>query len=75
VRCLLFFALHPTPSMDLWLVLKAGISQVIILQDTSEEALKSTEKKHNPTAGKEGLFKGVHLSLGFGVRDPNDMVC
>lgn len=61
--------------MDLWLVLKAGISCDIILQDTSEEALKSTAKKHKPIAGKEGLIKDVHLSLGFGVKDPNNTDC
>ena len=61
--------------MDLWLVLKAGISWDIILQDTSEEALKSTAKKHNPIAGKEGLNKDVHLSVGFGVKVPNHTDC
>lgn len=48
-----------TLSTDLWLVLKAGISWDIILQDTSEETLKHTAK--NPIAGKEELIKDTHL--------------
>lgn len=70
--CLIFFTLHPTLSMDVWLVLKAGISWDVILQDTSKEALKSTAKKAQPHSREGRITKDVPLWLGFRMKNPND---